>query len=111
MKELGEEARRKIVDGISQVVAPSQIVLFGSYARGEAVDSSDLDIMVVTRDRYDGKVSRRRQLGEIYRALSEIRIPKDILLFSEAEVGHWRSSTNHLIAEAYRDGKLIYEQS
>ncbi|MEO1132777.1 MAG: nucleotidyltransferase domain-containing protein [Cyanobacteria bacterium J06639_1] len=110
MKELSEEILGKIVDGISRVVSPSQIVLFGSYARGEAVESSDLDLMVVTRDRYDGKVSRRKQLGEIYRALSDIRIPKDILLFSEAEVGHWRTSTNHLIAEAYRDGKSIYEQ-
>lgn len=111
MKALGDTTRRKIVEGITQAVAPSQIVLFGSYARGEAVESSDLDILVVTQTLYGGKISRRRELGEIYRALSGIRIPKDILLFSEAEVGHWRSSTNHLIAEAYRDGKLIYEQS
>ncbi len=109
MNVLSDTTRRKIVAGIREAVAPSQIVLFGSYARGEATDSSDLDILVVTRDAYGGNVSRRRQLGEIYRALSTIRIPKDILLFSEAEVSYWRSSTNHLIAEAYRDGTVIYD--
>jgi len=50
-----------IKDIANQIVAhfdPSQIVLFGSYARGKATENSDIDLLVVMdthlpeRDRY-----------------------------------------------------------
>ena len=51
MDRLVEEIAKKIVE----VFHPTQIVLFGSRARGEARPDSDVDLLVV----YDGPLSRR----------------------------------------------------
>lgn len=40
---------QEIVRRILAVSAPEQIILFGSYARGEAGPDSDLDLLVIER--------------------------------------------------------------
>ena len=45
-----------IKDAVRRVVAaahdPLKVILFGSYARGNATETSDLDLMVVEREQY-----------------------------------------------------------
>jgi predicted nucleotidyltransferase len=40
------DSARKIL----KVTNPSRIILFGSYARGEASDDSDLDLLVIVKN-------------------------------------------------------------
>jgi len=39
----------KIVPIIESIVSPDQIVLFGSYARGDFTEKSDIDLLVVKK--------------------------------------------------------------
>ncbi|MDD4969796.1 MAG: nucleotidyltransferase domain-containing protein [Paludibacter sp.] len=66
-----------ICETIVRIVHPEQIYLFGSAARGEVNDESDLDIMVVTDHCNDEDVLVRR---ELYQA--GIRIPLDLVYVS-----------------------------
>ena len=93
--------------GVRRVVEPVTIVLFGSYARGEATASSDLDILVVTDESFGPHHGRREELGRLYRALADIPTPKDILLYGRDEVERWRAATNHLVAAALREGEVL----
>jgi uncharacterized protein len=34
----------------------------------------------------------------------------DILIYSEAEAERWRSSLNHVVGRALREGKVVYER-
>jgi hypothetical protein len=47
-------------------------------------------------------------LRRIHEALAGLGIAKDILLFSVGEVERWRSSPNHIVARALRQGRILY---
>ncbi|MBF0589002.1 MAG: nucleotidyltransferase domain-containing protein [Magnetococcales bacterium] len=96
---------------ITESIHPEQIILFGSYARGDAKPDSDVDLLVITSESYGPHNSRRKPLTRLERSLSRIRIPVDIVLSTVEEVSQWRDATNHLIAHAMREGRVLYERS
>ena len=77
--------------------------------RGEADLRSDIDLMVIRESDFREGESRRRELGRLYEAVTRTcDAPKDIVLFTKRELDEWRHTTNHLISEALRDGRLLY---
>lgn len=95
----------RAVEILAREMKPRKIIVFGSTARGEAGPDSDLDLLVVM----EGFESR---LGEMRRAsalLAPLRIPTDVLVYSEAEVEHWGGVTNHVINEALLEGRVVYD--
>ena len=99
-----DEIVRRIVDAVD----PETIVQFGSTASGVADAGSDIDLLVVEREPFGPERSRRRELRQIHEALAGLGIAKDILLFSAGEVDRWRSSPNHIVARALRQGRILY---
>jgi predicted nucleotidyltransferase len=98
-----------VVQAIRSVAEPSAIVLFGSYARGNPTDQSDIDLLVIRRQDFRQGESRRKELGRLYRAVAaKVSIPKDILLLTKREFEDWRSTTNHPASEAFREGRVLY---
>ncbi|MEO5372001.1 MAG: nucleotidyltransferase domain-containing protein [Magnetococcus sp. DMHC-1] len=94
---------------IVDAVQPEQIILFGSMARGDATVESDIDLLVVEREGFATR-SRWQELQTIRKAIKRFRISKDILVYSQDEVRQWRSSLNHVVAIALREGQLLYER-
>jgi predicted nucleotidyltransferase len=97
---------RRIID----LANPERVILFGSQARGTAKDGSDIDLMIVSDQPKGESGSRRREIGRIRRGLPHLGIPIDILLFTPEEVEQWRHTTNHIVSEALREGKVLYER-
>lgn len=95
---------------IAEEIHPERIILFGSHARGEANPDSDVDLLVITREGYGPHHSRRRVLAQLWRSLARIPKPVDIILSSLDEVAQWQDTTNHVIARALREGKVLYER-
>ncbi|MBF0194363.1 MAG: nucleotidyltransferase domain-containing protein [Magnetococcales bacterium] len=84
--------------------------MFGSYASGKAVMDSDVDLLVITSEAFGPHNSRRKALAKIWKCLGKTPTPVDIILSSEDEVTKWKNTTNHLIAHAMREGKVLYER-
>jgi len=110
MSSVSDEVLAEIVDAVVKEVHPEQIYLFGSRARGQASPDSDLDLLVIERESFGGRRSRRSEMAKIWRLLSRFRVPKDILVYSWEEVERWRTARNHIIARALREGRLLYER-
>jgi len=84
--------------------AGSQVILFGSYARGEADPGSDVDFLVVepeVKDRF-GEMVRLRE------ALDPLDLAVDVLVVSRRVFEKWRDTPNTVIYDAAREGK-VYE--
>ena len=85
---------------------PSRVVLFGSRARGTAIESSDVDLLVVLRDVPD----KRRAAVEIRRTLGDLPISKDIVVTTPDEIVRRGDVIGTVIHAALREGVTVYER-
>lgn len=105
---LSENAIRNAVERMVSVAhEPRKVVLFGSYARAEASEDSDLDLLVVERnvDDYTTEYSRLRE------AIGSVGVGVDLLLCSEAEFEKRRHWWTTPVYWADREGKVLYERA
>ncbi len=100
----------QMVQAIVDEVDPEQVILFGSRARGDEREDSDIDLIVVESEPFGSIRSRRLEAVRLWKTLSDFSIPKDILVYSRDEVEHWRDSLNHVLARALREGRVLYER-
>lgn len=100
----------EVVRAIVEEVDPERIVLFGSRATGESRLDSDVDLLVVEDEASLEAQGRRKEAARIRRVLWRFPVPIDVLLFSSQEVESWKSTTNHVIARALREGKVVYDR-
>jgi predicted nucleotidyltransferase len=110
MITVSREQLSSIANAIRNVSNPHVVILFGSQARGNADQNSDIDLLVIGDPPSTGRWSRRQEIGRIRRSLPNTRLPIDILFFTPEEVQKWRSTKNHIISEAFQEGQVIYER-
>ncbi|HEU5252089.1 MAG TPA: nucleotidyltransferase domain-containing protein [Solirubrobacterales bacterium] len=83
----------------------SQVILFGSYARGEASPHSDVDFLVVEPD-VDNEAEESVRL---HRALRDLRVPADVIVVSREYVDRWREVRGGLVHAALSQGRVLAE--
>lgn len=81
--------------------AGSEVILFGSYARGEATEHSDLDFMVV-EPFVEGQMA---EMTRLRRVLRDLRIPVDVLVVSREGFEAWKGQVNTVVSRAAREGR------
>jgi uncharacterized protein len=102
--EIVQEAVQRIVEAAH----PEQIILFGSRARDEASEGSDVDLLVIESEPFGPQRSRLSEIGRLESAIGKLPIATDILVYSRGEVERWQDSTRHVIGRALREGRILY---
>ncbi len=95
-----------MVDRIVGRFQPARVVLFGSYARGTAIESSDVDLLVVMGDVQD----KRRAAVEIRRSLGDLTISKDIVVTTPDEIASRGDVVGSILHTALREGVTVYRK-
>ncbi len=98
--EVLEELVRRLVEAVH----PTRIILFGSAARGEMREDSDLDVMVVVPD----GVSQKEGWNRAYSGLRRFGIATDLVVVSEGILAKYGNSLGLVYEQALRDGKELY---
>ncbi len=110
MQTLNQDTLDQMVQIIVQEVDPEAVILFGSYARGDARPDSDVDLMVIEQAPFSAQRSRRAEYSRLSMALREFPFAKDILLYSRDEFDYWKDSPNHVVGRAQREGKVLHDR-
>lgn len=97
-----QQAIDRVVSAASQ---PSRVILFGSYARGDAGEHSDLDLLVVEPVVTD----RAQEMLRLQQAIGWIGVDVDVLVYSDAEFEQRRNWCSTPVYWALREGKVVYE--
>lgn len=98
---------KTMVDRTVEGFHPIQIILFGSYARGEATAHSDIDLLVV----FPELSSKREMTISIRGILADLPVAKDIVVTTPAEIEEYGDLVGRVLRPALREGKVLYEQS
>lgn len=110
MARVTDAILQQMVKAIVEEVDPEQVILFGSRARGDDREHSDVDLVVVESEPFGPGRSRHGEMVKLYNALAEFLVPADVLVYSQDDVAYWRDSLNHVLARALREGKVLYER-
>jgi predicted nucleotidyltransferase len=70
---------------LEAVPPQTQVILFGSAARGELAEDSNLDFLIVERDVQD----RHAEQVRLRRELRPLGIPIDVIVVSERYADEW----------------------
>ena len=83
----------------------SEVILFGSHARGDAEPQSDLDFWVIEPQ----LTSKHAEMVRLRDALRPLRVPADVLVTSRAVFEEWRDTPNNVLYEAWKEGRVCDE--
>jgi predicted nucleotidyltransferase len=95
------EILRRIVDAYR----PARVYLFGSEARVDAGNDSDIDLAVIVRDDAPERQSTPRMAAE---ALWGLERGADVVVFRESDFAARRGVVSSLPWTIRREGKLLY---
>lgn len=94
------EAGRRLLEAAPE----ARVILFGSAARGELTQDSDLDFLVIERDVKD----RHAEQVRLRRALRPLRIPVDVIVVSETYAEEWGPAKGSVVHAALTEGRMVH---
>lgn len=91
-----------------EVAQPSRVILFGSWARGEARWDSDVDMAVLLPDSAEPHMEQIRRA--LRQRLDQVPMTIDLVLATETQANSFRGSINSIYHCILEDGLVAYEQ-
>jgi predicted nucleotidyltransferase len=101
MSRIDEETIIRAVDLLRNAAPGATVVVFGSYARGDAREDSDLDLLVIESD----VKARREEIVRLRDVLRPLQIPVDVLVTSQDTFERWADTPGTVLYEAAREGR------
>ncbi|MDH4216170.1 MAG: nucleotidyltransferase domain-containing protein [Gallionella sp.] len=101
-------SEKTIQQAVARLVAaanPSKVILFGSYARGDATEDSDLDLMVIEPEVQNAG----DEIIRLHRVVGDVGIGVDVLVYSDKDASRRSQVPGTVLYWAFRDGKVLYD--
>jgi predicted nucleotidyltransferase len=98
------DAARRAANAAS---SPASVMLFGSYARGDADEGSDLDLLVIERDVPD----KAAEYLKLHRAIGSMGVGVDVVVMSGDEYARRSQVPGTVPYWAAKEGKLLHDAS
>ena len=80
----------------------TSVILFGSIARGESTESSDIDLAVMTVGDWSGRTDLQKAVS------NRLGTPCDVVVFTESEFTHLAEVGEPVVNDILRDGVVLY---
>ena len=96
---------KQYCDAIAAAFKPQRIILFGSHARGEPGEDSDVDVLVVMpKSRRAGRATAIKIREKV-----DADFPVDVLVRGEKEVERRVRERDLFMTHVTREGRVMYE--
>jgi predicted nucleotidyltransferase len=97
---------KQIVSLITSKISPERIVLFGSYARGDNKENSDIDILILVKN----LKNERLITGLLYKELlnNNISIPVDFIATDYDKYNKLKDKIGYIYKTIDREGQILY---
>jgi len=95
---------QRLVMQIVKLAHPLRVILFGSAARGESRQGSDVDLLIVVAE----DTPRRQLAQELYCRLDGGGVPFDLVVVTPSLLKKHRSNPGLIYRQALREGREVY---
>lgn len=102
-------SREKIEEFVNEVVKrfdPHRVVLFGSYASGQELPDSDVDLLVIMD--FDGRP--QTQALKIRKGIKRA-FPLDLIVRKPSEIDYRLREGDYFFKDILENGKVLYERT
>jgi predicted nucleotidyltransferase len=96
----------KIISIIVSSVDPDQIILFGSYARGDNKNTSDIDLLILKKNLKNANIITDNLYMSFFD--SKIKIPVDLIVIDYDKYNKLKNEIGYIYKTINKEGKLIY---
>jgi len=100
-----EEMLEEITNSITSNYPQAQVILFGSYARGDYNKDSDFDICVLMPEIVGRRKDMRVDIACTVR--EDFPMPFDLLLYTFEEFEEWSKSRSRLQFKIKNEGRVL----
>ena len=94
----------KVAGDLGRMANAESVILFGSYARGDADEDSDVDLMIVV----ETDLPRFKRSRDLYKAIRPYPFGMDILVYTPKEIEKGRKSPVSFVSTVLKEGKTVY---
>ena len=102
-KVITEDLIKEVSRRLKKAAPGAKIILFGSRAKGDAGEASDLDILVVEK-----KIkAQRKEMVRLSEVVRPLQLPVDILVASKKNFEEWSEIPGTLYHKIAREGTVL----
>ncbi len=94
----------KLVANVVSIANPLRIILFGSAAREESGEHSDIDLLIVMPE----GTHRRQTAQKLYREIKGLAVPFDIVVATAQDLEKHRDNDGLIYKNALKEGIEVY---
>ena len=95
-----------ITQKLVERIQPEKIVVFGSYATGQAKPESDVDLLIIL----ESNLRRDQRQEAISQVLRPRDFPVDILAYTPSEVSACTNDPHSFLRYILTTGKVLYDR-
>ena len=101
---IDEQEIKRVAKRLGSAVNASRVILFGSYARGEATQNSDVDLMIIA----ESDLPRFKRSRELYKLMRPYPFGMDLVVYTPQEIERGKKSPVSFVSTVLREGKTLY---
>ena len=116
VKQSYDPRARAVAEAVYDAAHPVAVILFGSRARGDHREESDIDLLVITEDADEevdwrpGYVDACKAAHTKAEAVYGFLMGVDVVSMPESKFVDCRRAKNHVAGQAVRDGVIVSQQ-
>jgi uncharacterized protein len=104
---IDEKTIAEAVELLRSAAPGATIIVFGSCARGEIDENSDLDVLVVE----PVVIDQWEEMVRLRRAMRPVRLAADVIVVSQKTFDKWADTPNTILYEAAHEGRVFHATS
>ncbi|MCC7147255.1 MAG: nucleotidyltransferase domain-containing protein [Phycisphaeraceae bacterium] len=93
-----------LVAQIVGIAHPLRVILFGSIARNQTADGSDVDLLIVM----PAGTHRRQTAQTLYRQIHDIPLAVDLLVVTDQDLQQHADNPGLIYQTILREGRILY---
>ncbi len=95
---------KRAVRRLAAAADAEQVILFGSYARGDATEHSDVDLLFIAKS----DLPRFKRSRELYKLLRPHPFAMDIVVYTPREIEKGKRTATSFVSTVLREGETLY---